>query len=133
MQVISLNKEKMSTEYRGCHLYLTYFRLAYDEFKTKYPKLYKTAVKGNKVIVLLVLEWQAVACNQNTEVPCGDAKSERGVAGYARPRQWTCGLGEAKRRWNVCPLKCGWEGDNVQAHISHHHQLHPVRYECTVL
>ena len=32
---------------------------------------------------------------------------------------------------NVCPLKCGWKGDNVQAHILKAHPLHPVHYKCT--
>ena len=35
------------------------------------------------------------------------------------------------KHWNICPLKCGWKGDNVQAHILKAHPLHPVHYKCT--
>lgn len=32
-KVINLNKEKMSAEFRDCHLYLTYARLAFEEYR----------------------------------------------------------------------------------------------------
>ena len=36
----------MGSEYRDCHLLLTYFRMAFDTYKTKYPDEYKQAKKA---------------------------------------------------------------------------------------
>lgn len=45
-KVINVNKEKMGAEYRDCHLLLTYFRIAFDTYKSKYVGEYNDALKS---------------------------------------------------------------------------------------
>ena len=56
---INVNKEKMGSEYRDCHLYLTYQRMAFDRFKKEYTADYKlareAADKGNRNLYVRAL------------------------------------------------------------------------------
>ena len=45
---ININKEKMSAEYKDCYLYMTYYRMAFDEYRTKFSTEYETAVEAAK-------------------------------------------------------------------------------------
>ena len=47
-KVINVNKEKMGAEYRDCHLLLTYFRMAFDMYKTKYTDEYRLTMQSVK-------------------------------------------------------------------------------------
>ena len=37
---------------------------------------------------------------------------------------------DRRKHISECPLRCGWRGEGLPAHIHHEHPLHPVCYEC---